>query len=353
MKIGIVVDDINDELPGYTSTHLAMAALRRNHEIWYIELGAFSYDTDQMVHANAVQPSRRNYEKGDHFLADLQSYQAKKQRITIDTLDVLILRNDPSKYVFEKPWARLAAMNFGRLAMRHGVIVLNDPDGLSRASNKMYLEYLPSFVRPASIITREISELKEFIRAQPNGAVIKPLLGSGGHNVFLLTSDNMVNLNQMIDAVLRDGYAIAQEYLPASEEGDIRLFLMNGEVFSVDGKPCMVRRTRPAGDFRNNLTVGGTRSLSELTPEIKSLAEVAKPYLIADGLFLVGADIVGNKFLEINVYSPGGMVGASRLLQVDFPAHVIAAIESKLALFKNDPKAHTNREIATLAGISG
>lgn len=352
MKIGLVVDTIDDELPGYTSTYLAMSALQRGHEIWYIEVGAFSYDIDQMVHANAVQPANKHYEKGANLLAEVQSHRAVKQHITIDTLDVLLLRNDPSKYVFDKPWARLAGMNFGRLALRHGVVVLNDPDGLSRASNKMYLEYLPSAVRPVSIITRDKTELKAFIQSQPTGAVIKPLLGSGGHNVFLLTPDNMINLNQIIDAVLTDGYAIAQEYMTAASQGDIRLFLMNGEILMVDGKPAMTRRVRPEGDFRNNLSVGGKAGLSELTPEIEHLAEVAKPYLVQDGLFLVGADIVGSKFLEINVFSPGGLVGASRLWGVNFHDHVIAAIEAKVALFQSDPTGFTNRQLATSTGLT-
>ena len=34
---------------------------------------------------------------------------------------------------------------------------------------------------------------------------------------------DLSNLNQMVEAVSRDGYVIAQEYLPAAAEGDIRL----------------------------------------------------------------------------------------------------------------------------------
>ena len=41
--------------------------------------------------------------------------------------------------------------------MRHGVIVLNDPDGLSRAMNKMYFQLFPEEVRPRTVITRDRS----------------------------------------------------------------------------------------------------------------------------------------------------------------------------------------------------
>jgi glutathione synthase len=36
------------------------------------------------------------------------------------------------------------------------------------------------------------------------------------------------------------------------------------------------------------------------------IAEMVRPKLISDGMFLVGLDIVGDKLLEINVFTPGG-----------------------------------------------
>jgi glutathione synthase len=40
--------------------------------------------------------------------------------------------------------------------------------------------------------------------------VLKPLQGSGGASVFLVRPDDIPNINQMIDAVSRDGFVIAQ-----------------------------------------------------------------------------------------------------------------------------------------------
>ena len=44
--------------------------------------------------------------------------------------------------------------------------------------------------------------------------------GSGGQGVFRVRNDDLGNLNQMIEAVSRDGYVIAQEYLPEAAEVD-------------------------------------------------------------------------------------------------------------------------------------
>ena len=37
------------------------------------------------------------------------------------------------------------------------------------------------------------------------------------------------------------------------------------------------------------------------------IAEAVRPKLLADGMFLVGLDIVGDKLMEVNVFSPGGL----------------------------------------------
>lgn len=60
-------------------------------------------------------------------------------------------------------------------------------------------------------------------------AVIKPLPGSKGRNVFIVDGAGDENLNQIIDAVRRDGYVVAQEHLPEGAEGDTRLYLLDGD----------------------------------------------------------------------------------------------------------------------------
>ena len=70
--------------------------------------------------------------------------------------------------------------------MRHGVIVLNDPNGLAKAANKMYFQLFPEEVRPKTLITRDRDEIKEFVKDQDGHIVLKPLQGSGGESVFLV-----------------------------------------------------------------------------------------------------------------------------------------------------------------------
>ncbi len=348
MKIGFMVNDIKTEEPGYTTTRLAMAALNRGNEVWLMGAGDFAYDTDEHIYARAKSVPKKNYKSSEIYLSNLQGKNAITQRINVDDLDVLLLRNDPSTDTGLRSWAQSSGIIFGRAAMKHGVIVLNDPNGLAKAMNKMYFQLFPEEVRPRTLITRDKDEIKKFAREEGGNIVLKPLQGSGGSNVFLVKKEDMSNLNQMVEAVSRDGYVIAQEYLPAASEGDTRLFLMNGLPLRYKSKYAAFRRVRTGDDMRSNIHAGGRLRQAEITEEHLKLAEMVRPKIVQDGMFLVGLDIVGNKLMEINVFSPGGLGSAQKFEKVNFAHAVIASIERKVEYMSYYRRNFDNDEMATL-----
>ncbi|MDE0504990.1 MAG: glutathione synthase [Candidatus Poribacteria bacterium] len=348
MKIGFVINDIKTEEAGFTTMRLGMQATNMGHEAWIIPTGDFAYDPDEYIRARARKAPRGNYKSHETYFADLQSKRAVVERITVDDLDVLMLRNNPADDAVSRPWAQNASIIFGRVAMRHGVIVLNDPNGLAKALNKMYFQHFPEEVRPQTLITREQNEIKAFARDQGGTIVLKPLQGSGGQSVFLVTPGDMPNLNQMIDAVSRDGYVIAQEYLPAAAEGDTRLFIMNGEPLTYRGRYAAFRRVRTGDDMRSNIHAGGRLRQAEITPQVLELAEMVRPKIVQDGMFLVGLDIVGDKLMEINVFSPGGLGSAQRFEKVNFTIAVMKSLERKVQYMKYYRRNFDNVELAAL-----
>ncbi len=347
MKIGFLVNDISTEQAGYTTTRLAMAAINRGHEAWIISPGDFAYDPDEMIRARAKHAPKDKYNTGAAYLAGLRSSKARTRRITVDDLDVLMLRNDPSQDV-DQPWRQAAGIDFGRLAMRNGVIVLNDPNGLAKAMNKMYFQLFPEEVRPRTLITRDRDEIKQFVKDEGGRAVLKPLQGSGGKGVFLVDHATNKNLNQMIDALTRDGYVIAQEYLEKAEEGDIRLFIMNGQPLRYKGKYAAFRRVRQGDDIRSNVHAGGAIAQATITAEHLRIAEIVRPKLVQDGMFLVGLDIVGDKLMEVNVFSPGGLGSAQKFEKVNFSHAVIDALERKCDYSSFYRRRFSNVQMATL-----
>ena len=75
------------------------------------------------------------------------------ERITVDDLDILMLRNDPAEETGQRAWAKTAGIIFGNVALRSGVIVLNDPTALAGALDKMYMQLLPPNIRPQTLIS--------------------------------------------------------------------------------------------------------------------------------------------------------------------------------------------------------
>jgi glutathione synthase len=335
------------EEASYTTTRLGCEAVNQGHEVFVLGVGDLAYDTDEHIRARARTVPQKKYKSHETYLKDLHSAKAAKIRVTVDDLDVLMLRNVPSDDYLKRPWASALAAEFGRVAMRRGVIVVNDPNGLAKASSKMYFQLFPESVRPRTLITRDREELKAFAKAEGR-CVLKPLQGSGGASVFLVQENDIPNLNQMIDAVSRDGFVIAQEYLPEAEKGDTRLFVMNGRPLQVRGKYAAFRRVRSGGDMRSNIHAGGKLAPAEIDSAALKIAEIVRPKLVQDGMFLVGLDIVGDKLMEINVFSPGGLGSAQKFTKINFNKYVIGALERKVEYMGYYGRNFDNVDMCTL-----
>jgi glutathione synthase len=348
MRIAFVVNDVMTEKASYTTTRLAMAAVNMGHESYYLGVGDFLYAPDGSIQAHVRFANDGPYESLEDYLEAVQDENRNSERINLDNLDVVLLRNDPSDDVGERAWAQASGVLFGQLAAARGTIVLNDPFSLASAINKTYFQHFPEQVRPKTCISRDVDDIKSFIEMQNDKVVIKPLQGSGGQSVFLIGEDEKANLNQMIEAVVRDGFCIAQEYLPGAVNGDVRLFVMNGRPLVKDGHYAAFRRRNDTGDARSNMHSGGKSEPAEITDTMLELAEMVRPKLVRDGMYLVGLDIVDDKLVEINVFSPGGLGSSQKATGVDFTEVIIRDLERKAKYRSYYGSTMNSRDLASL-----
>jgi len=348
LLIAFFVNDIEREYKNFTTTVLAHAASARGYEVCYVTPSDFVLKPDDnlSIHGRFL-PKRKYKDRGEFFKALKSDEDCEIRPVDASEIDILMLRSDPS-IDFDRPWAMEAGILFGREAAKRGVIVLNDPDSLGRAVNKLYFQGFPADARPETLITKHSADIKAFAKDHKGNIILKPLQGSGGSGVFKLDPQNKSNLNQMIEAISRDGYVIAQAYVPAAKRGDIRLFMMNGEPLQVDGKYAAMRRVAAKDDIRSNIHAGGTREAAEIGNKELAVAELIRPKLIADGMFLVGIDIVGDKVLEVNVFSPGNLESCSDLAGVDFAQPILDALDRKVSIAKQYEHAFDNRHLAIL-----
>ena len=347
MKIGFVVNDIATEKPVYTTTRLAMTAARLGHDACLIGLSDFSYEPDGSLSAMAAAANRgKAYRSLERYLEDVQT--AAPERASLNEFDVLMLRSDPAMDAAERPWANTAGLAFGHLLAETGVLVVNDPRSLAEALSKAYFQHFPEAVRPRTMISRDETAVRAFIKELGGRAVLKPLQGSGGFGVFLVNMKEEPNITQIMDAIARDGYVVAQEYLPAAANGDVRMFVMNGHALQVDGVYAAFRRRPGETDVRSNMSAGGTAETVKVTDDMLRLVDAVRPKLISDGMFLVGLDIVGDKLMEVNVFSPGGLGSCAGLYGLDFTSAVVDDLERKTGIREHYGSELPNIRLATM-----
>lgn len=249
--------------------------------------------------------------------------------------DALLIRTNPAREP-QRAWAHSVLLDLARQAQDRGVLVLNDPGGLARAQTKLYLSRVPDWCRPLTLVTRDGERLRRFLAEAPDKVVLKPLQGTRGRDVFLLDPKRAQNLSQIIDVLTRDGFAMAQHFVPEATEGDLRVVLLEGRVLTAtDGvgreAEATVRRVPPAHDFRSNVATGGTPAAGRLTEGQRRAALAIGEQLLRDGIFLAGLDLIGEVAVEINVFSTGGLGDAGELEGVDFIGPVVDAVEARLA----------------------
>jgi glutathione synthase len=327
MRLAFFVNDVTTEIDEYTTTRLARAASQRGHEVWYVGVGDVEFgESDGQLVARAHAAEFENNDTLESFMKGIK--ERDPERIVMDDLDVLFLRNDSIDDLQERPWASPLGVVFGRMLKARGVTVVNDPMSLVRATNKLYLEEFPEKIRPRSLVTRDPEAIERFV-AKVGRSVVKPLYGAKGRNVFMIKDEDETNLAQMTEAVLQDGYAIVQEFVDGGEDGDARIFLLEGQILERHGKLAAFRRVPTGNDPRANISAGGRSVPLEIGDAERGIVAAMSKKLLADGMYFVGIDVIGDKVVEINAESPGGMQSIERLYEVDVCPTVIEALERR------------------------
>lgn len=331
MKLVFFVTDLKTEKAKYSTYRMALVALKRGHQVYHIDaMSAIAIEVDGTIRLRARRVPLKTYKSVTAYFDDLLSPKAKVEKLDVAEVDILMLRSDPSLAVGEIAWVKRVGIDLGRLAKRQGVIVLNDPDGLVKGIDKMYLNHFPEAIRPISIITRNLQDVKAFLKFMNNDIILKPLQGSSGKGVFLVKKERVGNLAEIVRTIGTEGYMIAQEYIPEASAGDTRLFLMNGKPLMCKGKFAAFRRVNEGEDIRSNVHVGAKIRKAEISSAHLELVEMVRPRLVSDGMFLAGMDIAGSKVLEVNLFCPGGLWNAHKLENADFTGVVIDALEKKV-----------------------
>jgi RimK family alpha-L-glutamate ligase len=154
--------------------------------------------------------------------------------------------------------------------------------------------------------------------------VVKLVTGSYGEGVHLCEKKrDYKKLMEFIDTLGAKKTMIVQEYLGEHPGEDLRVLVIGGKVIGA------MKRTAPEGDFRANITNGGTGSNYEVTDEIDYIARESAKAL---GLDIAGVDLLfdhrGFRVCEAN--SNPGFRGFEEFCKVDVADLITEYIKFKI-----------------------
>lgn len=183
-------------------------------------------------------------------------------------------------------------------AQREGARVFNAPRAIRDHNEKLAIAKFAGFTAP-TLVTRDVAALQAFVDAHGD-AIVKPLDGMGGASIFRVRADDP-NRNVILETVGREGErtVMVQRYIPEIVEGDKRILLIAGEPV-----PYALARIPKAGETRGNLAAGGRGVAKPLSDRDREIAAALGPRLWAEGLLVVGLDVIGPWLTEVNVTSP-------------------------------------------------
>lgn len=218
----------------------------------------------------------------------------------LSELEVLFLRKDPPVDVEFLHATQL-------VGLAKGPAFINDPGGLRAANEKLFALRFPELV-PPTLVARDLSLLRAFLREQGGDCVCKPIDGFGGAGIFRLRTGDP-NLGSILETATLGGTQaiVLQRYLPEVVHGDKRVIVLDGEPIGA------VNRVPQPADTRANMAVGGRAERAEITARDRAVCQRLQPELRRLGLHFVGLDMIGDWLTEVNVTSPTGLVEIDRL----------------------------------------
>jgi len=295
---------------------MIVEAARRGHAVWACEPEDLVWRGGAMS-ARAARVTLLPYPaggKGDWCTAATPEWRP------LAGFAAVLMRKDPP---FDEGY--LNATYLLEMAERDGARVVNRPRALRDFNEKLAIARFPAYTVP-TLVSCRAEEIRAFLRDQGD-IVVKPLNAMGGSGIFRLRPGD-ANLGAILETVTGLGHrqVMAQRYIPEIADGDKRILLIDGEPV-----PYALARIPAPGETRGNLAAGGTGVARPLTQRDREIAAALGPALKAEGLLLVGLDVIGDWLTEVNVTSPTCFREIADQTGCDVAALFVDALERQVA----------------------
>ena len=306
MKFAFIMDPLEGVKPWKdTSYFLMLAAHQRGHDVAYLDQKDLFLVHDQLKARAKWLRVNATHE---------QPFEVIEERVVnMADMDVIWIRTDPP---FDRRYFYTTLfLDF----LPDSVRVINRPAGVRDWNEKLGAIHFPALT-PCTCVSNRAEQILEFA-SQYDRITIKPIDGYGGKGIFFFSPGDSID---PIEEATHQGshWVIAQEYLPAANEGDKRILMVEGEPIGA------ILRVHAEGQELNNMDMGGKPVPCELDEHDLAICKALKPHLLEKEAFFVGIDVIGGKLIEINVTSPTGLQELSQFSGVDHHHEIIRRLEN-------------------------
>jgi glutathione synthase len=264
--------------------------------------------------AMLLAAQKRGWELRTEHWFDLEA----AENIELASLDAVLMRKDPP---FDMEYINTTYLL--DLAERAGCLIVNRPQSLRDANEKMFITQFPQCCTPM-LVSRQAKRLREFV-AEQGDVILKPLDGMGGMSIFRVRPDD-VNLSVILETISQNGSktVMAQRFIPEISAGDKRILMIDGEAV-----PFALARIPAKGETRGNLAAGGQAAGRELSERDHWICQQVGPVLREMGILFAGIDVIGDYLTEINITSPTCIRELDSIYKLDIASQLMDAIAAR------------------------
>ena len=278
---GDILSKLNPETD--TSIFLANEIQNRKYKIFYYEPKNLSIINSKVVAKGYFVTI--NYNKKKFFKV------LKKKTLELVKCKFILIRQNPPfnlEYI---------STTYILDSIKTKVKIINDPTSIRSISEKLYSSRYQKYM-PNTIFTQNINEIKAFFKKNKK-VILKPIHGYSGNDIHLLTR---FKSNLVKRFVKKNGHIMCQKFLPKINNGDKRVFVINGKLCGV------ISRIPKKGSFLSNMSKGAKVVNTKLTKVEKQISNLIAKDLKKENIFFAGIDLIDQKLNgDINVTSPTGI----------------------------------------------
>jgi RimK family alpha-L-glutamate ligase len=215
---------------------------------------------------------------------------------------------------------------------RRGVLVMNSPRAIERSVDKFYASALmreAGLSVPHTVVCETLGDAMAAVRSMGD-VVIKPIFGSMGHGLVRVDNPELAfRVLRTLDQTRTVFYV--QEAIDHGGR-DIRAFVIGGRVAAA------IERVAPPGEWRTNVSIGGTARAIELPVEWEAMAIRAAAAIGAD---YAGVDLLparDGRLFALEVNGIPGWHGVQSATDLDVAGAIVHRLLERLRVPRPSPQ---------------